>query len=131
MDSSPIYFQKPSLSTNNLVSISTPIPDGRFLCNTFMNKQQYGLPNSSSVSSLSTLEEFPYSQCCYQDSQCGYQDKMGTPFSINKELAKKESRKLSHEQIKAKYKTELCKYYELNLGYCKFGDNVIYYIYIF
>ena len=118
MDSSPIYFQKPSLSTNNLVSVSTPIPDGRFLCNTFMNKQQYGLPNSSSVSSLSTLEEFPYSQCCYQ----------GTPFSINKELAKKGSRKLSHEQIKAKYKTELCKYYELNLGYCKFGDNVNYYI---
>ena len=39
-------------------------------------------------------------------------------LSINKELAKKESRKLSHEQIKAKYKTELCKYYELNLGYC-------------
>ena len=54
-------------------------------------------------------------------------EKVSCPFSLAKE-SKKEVRKLSHEQIKAKYKTELCKYYELNLGYCKFGDNVNIYI---
>lgn len=49
------------------------------------------------------------------------------PFSLVNE--KPVRRKLSHEQIKAKYKTELCKYYEINKGFCKFGDNVRIFIY--
>ena len=69
-------------------------------------------PQSPSNSSISTVEEGSFQK-----------EKVSCPFSLAKE-SKKEFRKLSHEQIKAKYKTELCKYYELNLGYCKFGDNV-------
>ena len=35
------------------------------------------------------------------------------------------------DDFKIKYKTELCKYYEIN-GYCKFGDNVSsFYIYTY
>lgn len=73
-------------------------------------------PQSPSNSSISTVEESSFQK-----------EKVSCPFSLTKE-SKKEVRKLSHEQIKAKYKTELCKYYELNLGYCKFGDNVNIYI---
>ena len=34
------------------------------------------------------------------------------------------------DDFKIKYKTELCKYFEIN-GYCKFGDNVSLYLYLY
>ena len=34
------------------------------------------------------------------------------------------------DDFKIKYKTELCKYFEIN-GYCKFGDNVSLYLFLY
>ena len=46
----------------------------------------------------------------------------------NKKTAKKKKKgpfKSTAEDFKIKYKTELCKYYEIN-GYCKYGDSCAY-----
>ena len=42
---------------------------------------------------------------------------------INNKTKEKTTFKSKADDYKIKYKTELCKYYEIN-GCCKFGDNV-------
>ena len=53
-------------------------------------------------------------------------EKLDNKFIMIKDKdAKKEPYKANNIDFKRKYKTELCKYYEIN-GYCKFGEKCVY-----
>ena len=61
---------------------------------------------SSSNEDKDNISEYPNKFCLYKKN-------------------KKQDYKTNASDFKIKYKTELCKYYEIN-GYCKYGDNCAY-----
>ena len=54
-----------------------------------------------------------------------YIDKNSSPIKINVNININNSYKGKASDFKIKYKTELCKFYQIN-GHCKFGDNCAY-----
>ena len=72
------------------------------------------------------------SRKCSKDSTCdsvSLEDYLENDFNNqkinNNKFSQKTKFKSQASDFKIKYKTELCKYFEIN-GYCKFGDNCAY-----
>ena len=97
----------------------------------FTNIQQNEYHNKNSQNKLKQIEEnnkkFQLDSLSWiQKSLKNFTNKFEDDYFKNKKKEKEEEKeKEKEEQSQKKYRTELCKYFEIN-GRCKFGDNCIF-----
>ncbi len=97
----------------------------------FTNIQHNEYHNKNSQNKLKQIEEnnkkFQLDSLSWiQNSLKKFTNKFEDDYFKNKKTEKEEEKeKEKEEQSQKKYRTELCKYFEIN-GRCKFGDNCIF-----
>ena len=97
----------------------------------FTNIQHNEYHNKNSQKKLKQIEEnnkkFQLDSLSWiQNSLKKFTNKFEDDYFKNKKTEKEEEKeKEKEEQSQKKYRTELCKYFEIN-GRCKFGDNCIF-----
>ena len=88
--------------------------------------------NKNDLKSLEQVSENDNRKNSEEFDNCSTSNEEYTEKKIKKKTAKKNKKKQIKQPFKSnasdfkiKYKTELCKYFEIN-GYCKYGDNCAY-----
>ena len=116
-------FIKPSINKIEIQNLENNMtnPDNKFKLFSFGFKNKFDKKEyKEDLKDLSNVQK-----CMNNNEETNFLDNI---YKINRQKRRKnndQAFKSTAEDFKKKYKTELCKYYEIN-GFCKYGDNCAY-----